>query len=372
VLDGRFSVVGYSSIVDGIYAQVLGSHAANGQGTNQLSPPAIAGGELDQLSTTTLLALPDALVVPAPSVSWPAPPGSGSGERTLRPGATTGWLLGSPVRTAAVSLPVRGPGGPVVDRLTVRLDLASGGTTTWSAVARAATATHLVLPLPHPVRAVGVEVTNGAGAAVRVGPPAVRTADGGVLSAQGPLADAVMPASWSYGGLVGPFVRFDNRHAAPPVQARSLAGADPVTVTAKAGPAVAPSSARVTSTGGALVVRSVAMIPGWTASWTPSRGPTTSLPVQRFDLVQAVRVPGGNGTLTWHYRAPGLLAGFVASLVGFVGLLALVAVALRRRRRAPAGPVLAEPTDNVLVAGVRPGPPRRPRDAPAGRRGDTT
>ncbi len=368
VLDGRFSVVGYSSIVDGIYARVLGSHAANGQGTNQLSPPAIANGELDQLSTTTLLALPNALVVPAPSASWPSPPQTGVGNRTLRPGATAGWFLGSPVRTAAVSLALRG-----ADRLTVRLDLASGGTTTWAASASDGASTHLVLTLPSPVRAVSLEVTNDGGAAVGLGPPAVRSPDGAVLSVQGTLADAISPTSWSYGGLVGPFVRFDNHHAAPPVEARALESADPATATATAGPAVAPTSARVTSTAGAVVVRSVAMIPGWSASWTPSGGPARSLPVRRFDLVQAVRVPGGAGTLTWHYRAPGLLGGFVASVLGLLALLALVVVAARRRRPNPETvQVETVPTDNVLVAGVAPGPPRRPRGAPAGRRGDTT
>jgi hypothetical protein len=95
-------------------------------------------------------------------------------------------------------------------------------------------------------------------------------------------------------------------------------------------------SAVVDSPGGAEVVRGVAFLPGWTATWTPSSGgSTTTLAVRSSGLVQAVDVPGGRGVVTWSYRAPGVVAGLVLTGLGVLVLVALVAGALfvRRARR---------------------------------------
>jgi len=65
VLNGLFSLQGYSSIVYGPYAKATGSHAANGMGNNALSPSAVGSGLLDQLDATTLVTSPSYLVRPA-------------------------------------------------------------------------------------------------------------------------------------------------------------------------------------------------------------------------------------------------------------------------------------------------------------------
>jgi hypothetical protein len=73
------------------------------------------------------------------------------------------------------------------------------------------------------------------------------------------------------------------------------------------------------------VIRAVAPIPGWSATWRPTGATATrSLAVQRAGVVQAVDVPAGRGVLTWLYSAPGLNAGAWCALAGALVLLLLL------------------------------------------------
>ena len=72
------------------------------------------------------------------------------------------------------------------------------------------------------------------------------------------------------------------------------------------------------------MVRSVTAIPGWSATWHPTQGPTRSLEVKRYGLVQAVVVPAGQGVITWTYDAPGVEWGVALTLFGLT-LLAVLA-----------------------------------------------
>ena len=93
--------------------------------------------------------------------------------------------------------------------------------------------------------------------------------------------------------------------------------------------------ATVFSPHGARVVRSVAAISGWSATWQPLHGLATTLTVQRDGLVQAVGVPPGLGVVTWSYTPPLFPAGLVLSLAAtalvFLFLLAFL-VADRARK----------------------------------------
>jgi hypothetical protein len=91
-----------------------------------------------------------------------------------------------------------------------------------------------------------------------------------------------------------------------------------------AGPVTAPTAATVSSPHGVRVIRAVAAIPGWTATWQPARGATARLAISRAGAVQAVDVPAGRGVLTWSYAPPGFAAGLTLSLAAFALILLLV------------------------------------------------
>ena len=121
-----------------------------------------------------------------------------------------------------------------------------------------------------------------------------------------------------------------------PAPGRSIGDAS---VRALSGPAVEPTSATVNSPNGVEVVRSVTLIPGWSATWHPDRGPTRPLTVKRYGLVQSVVVPAGRGVVTWTYNAPGVTCGIALTLVGIGGLCVLLGLVISGRARGKLGVV---------------------------------
>jgi hypothetical protein len=341
VLNQLFSVQGYSSIVYGPYAGATGSHAAQGKGNNALDPAAIGDGLLDQLDATTLLTSPRYLVRPADAdgASPTATAGTprGPGTRDLRPGEKARWSFGETILVSDIALPWV-PDGDSGSSVSWRVGLEEkGGGVLWQPVTATSSAGTVDIALAHPAPAVGLVITV-AGAAGVAGAPVVATGQGAAYATDGALADAVT-ARWVFEGDRGGVAYFSNRHPSAPLTLRIPDGSSPAggTVRVLSGPHLEPASATVDSPQAAEVVRAVAMIPGWTATWTPAGGgSTTALTVHRLGLVQAVEVPGGRGVVTWVYRAPGLTAGLVLSIAGVVLWLAVVAGALvvRRRRRA--------------------------------------
>lgn len=176
------------------------------------------------------------------------------------------------------------------------------------------------------------------------------------------LRNVLTPPHWDLAGFDGSFEIWQNTRAVAPLTLQALAspGGQPgppaagASVTALSGPATGPTSARVSSTGGVRVVRSVSAIPGWSATWQPLTGTgasgasgvaarPVSLPVRADGIVQAVDVPPGTGVLTWHYTTPHLAAGLGLSLAAVVVILGLWLgpqglAALRRRRPDPLAP----------------------------------
>ena len=80
------------------------------------------------------------------------------------------------------------------------------------------------------------------------------------------------------------------------------------------------------------VVRAVAALPGWSASWHPRGGTAVTLAVHRAGLVQAVDVPPGAGVVTWSYVPPGFRLGVALSLGANVLVLLLLLAAPARSR----------------------------------------
>jgi len=81
------------------------------------------------------------------------------------------------------------------------------------------------------------------------------------------------------------------------------------------------------------VVRSEAYLDGWRVEAVSASGRTRSLPVEAHGLIQSVRVPAGSWTITFLYRAKGTSSGLALSGIGALGLVAVAAGALVRRRR---------------------------------------
>jgi uncharacterized membrane protein YfhO len=54
--------------------------------------------------------------------------------------------------------------------------------------------------------------------------------------------------------------------------------------------------------------------------------------VKRRGLVQAVKVPAGEGIVTWSYDAPGVKGGIVMTIVGLALLVGLIGTAITLRR----------------------------------------
>jgi hypothetical protein len=335
------SVQGYSSIVDGRYATVTGSHQATGEGQNVLSPAAVGNGTLDQLDTSTLF------TVPAYLITWTggAGPSAGpqAGERAIAAGHQTTWYFGTPMAVSKLEL---SDPDAAQDASRIRIGLLTpGGSARWFE-ASASRGPLLTVRLPHPVSGVAVIAQAGSEPA-RLGPPSVTGPGGAVFTADGQLQDALVPPRWTFAGQDGPFSVFaDHLTRGPlvlePLPGRSASGAS---VTRLSGPADEPTAAEVSSPQGVRLVRSVAAIPGWSATWQPRHGRPVPLAVRRDGLVQAVDVPPGAGVVTWTYVAPGFEAGLAPSIAAaaLIPVLFLPGRRRRRRRGRPGPPLRSSP-----------------------------
>lgn len=355
VVSGTSSVEGYGAIVDGAYARATGTHGVSGTGQDVFAPRAVDDGVFDQLDTTTVLVPGGYLVAPS---GHGASGGAGADGRSTARGRPAIWELGTPIPVRRVTVTLE-PGTALADARTgappalplVRIGLVKpNGALDWSSsVTSSGSASTAALPglswrgtWAAPVHAVAVEVATSTGATVKA--PVVATARGTRLRPSGALDAALVPPHWTYAGHDGPFALYRNNRADRPLTLRPVTGGSLVgaSVARIAGPALDPRSAFVSSPGGVSVVRAVAAIAGWRATWTPAsptgRARTVNLTLRRDGVVQSVSVPPGRGTLTWHYRAPGLVAGAALSGISLVVLMALVGLAVlplagRRRRR---------------------------------------
>ncbi len=336
------SMQGYSSTVDGLYASVTGSHQATGAGQDTLAPKAVADGTLDQLDTTVLLT-PSAYLVTRAGGAGPAAGPAGTGRRVISAGQRATWYLGGTSDVSTVEVPDADASRDAAAGTQVGL-IAVDGSTRWFR-ARATTASTLAVTLPQPVASVAV-VAQAPGRSVgSLGPPSIVAADGSVSVADGQLQDALVPPHWTFAGFDGPFAVFANHDAQPALRLEALPGGSVsgAWVTGSGGAPAEPTAATVFSPDGVRVVRSVAAISGWSATWKPRHGPSCALTVQRIGLVQAVDVPPGLGVVTWSYTPPGFPVGLALSLAAAALILACLVLARRARSSTvhcrPAGPI---------------------------------
>jgi hypothetical protein len=315
-----------------------------GEGQNVLDPAAISDGTLDQLDTTVLLTPSAYLVTPATVTATDGAASSAAaetGRRAVAPGSSTTWYLGTPLEVTSLTIPVTNDPGGVGPGVHVGL-VRPAGSTDWTVPVRRADGA-ISVTLAASTEVEGVRVTAGTGA-LDLGPPVVRTVPGVSLRADGQLQDALVAPHWVLRGIDGAFAVFGDSRASPPLTLRaspdgSSAGAS---VRAASGPGFAPTSAAVSSPRPVTVVRAVADIPGWSATWRAAGGGrSVSLPVRRAGLVQAVTVPAGRGVVSWRYAPPGLALGLWVSAGALVLTVAIgigLIVGWRRAKRACPGP----------------------------------
>jgi hypothetical protein len=326
-ISGTPSVQGYSSIVDGLYASATGSHQAMGEGQDELSPQAVGSGVLDQLDTSLLLTVPAYLITTSGGSA--APPGpAGTGQRDIAAHGQATWYLGTPLEVSKLEVPDADARRAAAGGIRIGL-MTPGGAAIWFP-ARAAGSSLLTIDLPHPVTGVAV-IGQAGGAPSTLGAPSVTGPDATVFVADGQLQNALTPPQWGLAGHDGSFAVFADRLTRSVLSLEALPGRSTsgASVRRVRGSAAEPTAAAVRSPDGVRVVRSVAAIPGWSATWHPHAGQPVPLAVGRAGLVQVVSVPPGLGIVTWSYVSPGFTAGFALS-VGATALLLLLLLAAGR------------------------------------------
>ncbi len=323
------SVQGYSSTVDDNYASATGSHDAEGGGQDTLAPRAAEDGTLDQLDTTVLLTLGSYLVTGAAG-DGPAAGPPGTGRRAITGSGRATWYLGSAGDVSAVEIPDADAGRDAAAGTEIGLGTPDGPARWFRARAMSPSALGIVVARPVASVAVVARVPGPAA----LGPPRITMADGSVVVADGQLQDALVPPRWTFAGFDGPFAVFADRFAEQPLRIEALSGrpAAGAWVSGSGGAPAEPAAATVFSPHGVRVIRAVAAIPGWSASWQPRHGPAVALAVQRDGLVQAVDVPPGLGVVTWSYTPPGFPAGLALSLAAALVVLFFLAVGAPVRR----------------------------------------
>ena len=183
VLDGRFSVQGYSSIVDANYTIVTGSHGASGEGTDTLTPAALNNGVLDELDTTTLVTAPIYLIVPVAPGTAPVPPNPPSivpgsstpagGTRHLATRERANWVFGQELDVSSIT--VQWVSGTPDASTNFHVSLEQPGGRFASAAATMTRGPHSVMTihLRRPAAAIGLRVEPSA--AGTLGSPVIET-----------------------------------------------------------------------------------------------------------------------------------------------------------------------------------------------------
>lgn len=239
------------------------------------------------------------------------PPGTGQRDIAIDQRAT--WYLGTSLEVSKVEVPDADARQDAAAGTQIGL-MAPDGSTNWFR-ARAITPSTLAITLPRPVASTAV-LGQAHGAPCSLGPPSIVAADGSAFVADGQLQNALVPSHWEFAGFDGSFAIFGNRFAQGQLRIESLQGRSSAHAWIRevSGAPAEPTAATVFSPHGTRVVRSVAAIPGWSATWQPRHGAATTLTVQRDGTVQAVDVPPGRGVLTWSYTPPRLPVGMALSL----------------------------------------------------------
>ena len=365
VMSGLDSAQGYSSLTWGPYASATGTHTQD-----DLDPAALTTGVFDSLDVRLLLTVPDEISVlrahaevfqpgtnTLPGLVAPAIAGVGPvpSPVDLRPGQSASRWFGRELVARTVTLAFS---GPRLSRdalralgLDARLVLVSGGSEPpkkVGVVIDRAASQEVTVGFGGLLASVGLVTEDRLAVGVRIASVVVTTRSNTSYSLDGPLSAYLTAPHWVAAGTIGPFVVFSNQRARGPFWlGRSTGDTGGLRVrVVSSSPWTPTETVAITSAAPATIVRSVADIPGWSATGEHD-GRSEAILLRRDGLVQSFAVPEGTTLVTFAYAAPGLGAGLAASGLGLAAmvLLGLAATALSRRR------VTSEEPDDAAGAG---------------------
>jgi hypothetical protein len=352
VLSALSSAQGYGSLTWGPYASATGTHSQD-----DLDPAALATGVLDSLDVRVLLTVPDELSLAraqdeAPESSVGTPPGLGApaiagvgpvrSRVELRPAQVASRWFGRTLVLRSVTLELSSP--PVARAALaalgrgVRLVSEVGGRrveTEPSAVISKPDARTVVVTFKVPRLSVGLVAANRLEVPVRLSSITVTAVSGTSYGLDGPLAAYLTAPHWVVAGTIGPFAVFADTQARGSFSLSGRAGGQSggLRVRVVRSSAWTPTeTVAVTAAAAATIVRSVADIPGWSASGYHD-GRTRAIALHCDGLVQSFSVPEGTTVVTFSYHAPGLGTGLLAAALGIVAMLLFALAGLARPRR---------------------------------------
>ncbi len=314
------SVQGYGSLIASAYDNATGTHPQE-----QLFPCEITRGTFTQLRL-------DAMAVASSKLT--EVPGTVNIAPAIclhqKPAPTTYRYFGEMLNVAAVS--ITGQSGAPVDQgpVTVRLLGAHGRTVATQRVS-VATGASVVVHWPGGVRAAGFEVS---GTRVAVGSALITTAGARPTRYQlgGKFQIALSTSAWRLVSTPGTYSIFRATHVRPPDWLVNADANQRITHVRDA--PWGDSWVGVRAAQPVELVRSMAYLPGWRATAVNRRtGHSVNLTVSRHGLVQQVSVPAGTWIVHFHYHAPHIEAGVVASLGALVAWSAAAGWILTARRR---------------------------------------
>ena len=391
VLHHLESVQGYGSAVSGSYEQATGSHEVE-----NLRPSALITQVFDAFDLRVLVTLPELFGTPlaAPlnmvlphgppqppligrdylepggSVDFgPLPP---AGPWRMEPGKLTQLELPGPLAIDQIAVRLRESATRVPIRTHLRVVLLLGSGTSM-AVSLTMSGTSGVARVPLPLVKAGggartVEIgtlSSSSHAAPVLAAVAVhlvswsrsvpivsgaRSPSRGWFQLDGLLQGLLAPSAWRYEGHLGPLELYRNEKAFGQAWLEP-ASSSRATASRAVGTIVQPRRAEwqdpvelVDVPKTALLVRSEAYSPGWSASIVPAgtgsrtgsgQAVPVSLPVRQISGLQGVELPPGRWVLTWKYGSVRAELGLVAGALGLVGLVLLVIFGTRpgSRRR---------------------------------------
>ena len=352
VMSGLPSAQGYGSLTWAPYATATGTHTQD-----DLNPAVLTTGVFDSLDVRVLLTVPDELSIPRslrspyqpvtntlPGLATPAIAGIGPVRSPIKllAGQTSTRWFGRDLEPHTVTLELSGTKASPkeLEELgdDVRLVTASGAKkapeTARVAVGKPGSDEVIVVFGPSSA-SVGLVTEDRTGASLTITSVLVTTRSGSAYSLDGPLSADLTAPHWVAAGTIGPFAAYINRRASGSFWLSGWTGdaksGFKVRVIASS-PWTATETVAVTSAAAATVVRSVADIPGWSAT-SDHDGRAEAIALHRDGLVQSFDVTRGTTLITFRYAPPGLKAGLSASGLGLTGMLvlALAAIVLSRR-----------------------------------------
>lgn len=304
------SVQGYGSLINSLYGDVTDTHPLFSIRACQL-----ARGTFEQLRLAVVVISGDQLATPVtsatPHPTWCLP---------LRTTTTTSRFFGQMERVRTIS--VEGPGGRSVTNGPITAQLFGANDRPVGPLIQELGAPSMVFHFSTTTaRSAGVRFNAPFGATLYsttlqpIGEGAPRRLDNG-------YQEAFSTTWWHMGETSGSLTIFRANH----VRATAWLGkhSSPSKILKVSNASWGDSWITVRATHVTTLKRSVEWLPGWRATAVNQRsGEVRALLVDRSGLIMQVTVPTGTWQIHFHYHAPYIELGLVASTTGVVALLAV-------------------------------------------------